>query len=259
MLSHIKIAHEQGSRWDSGFEHNNQQYQFHIITYGNCSYKCNGQDEITANKGDFILLPSDCTIHHYANSLHQKYVFSFQASQMLIDSLPIFTEKQIVKGTSGLYDRTLDKLRPLWKEHQEQISYHQLRISSFLLDTLAIWQRELNRGELTPASQLQVDRMKQFIQINYRTKITKEELGDHINRSPNYAATLFKKGTSQTISEYVHSLRMKTALYMLEESLLNVTEISEYLGYSDLSYFQRLFKTTYSKPPSSFLEKRNRN
>ncbi|MNG21412.1 HTH-type transcriptional activator RhaR [compost metagenome] len=82
--------------------------------------------------------------------------------------------------------------------------------------------------------------------------MTKEELGACINRTPNYAASLFRRATGQTISEAVHAARMKTAVYMLTDSLLTVAEISDYLGYRDVSYFQRVFKRTTGRTPSSY-------
>ncbi|WP_375295215.1 helix-turn-helix domain-containing protein [Paenibacillus sp.] len=39
---------------------------------------------------------------------------------------------------------------------------------------------------------------------------------------------------------------------MLNESLLTISEISDFVGYSDLSYFQRMFKRIAGHPPSFF-------
>jgi hypothetical protein len=67
-------------------------------------------------------------------------------------------------------------------------------------------------------------------------------------RTPYYAKsipTVFHSQTrilftGQTISEYVHRIRVKTAQYILGESELTVSEISECLGYSYASYFHRV-------------------
>ncbi|MGO4371343.1 helix-turn-helix domain-containing protein, partial [Paenibacillus sp. MCAF20] len=74
--------------------------------------------------------------------------------------------------------------------------------------------------------------------------------------TPNYAATLFSKMTGQTISEYVHSVRIRTAIYMLNESLLTVSEVAAYLGYNDVSYFHKLFKKTTGSTPAQFAHNR---
>jgi len=230
------------------------------MTYGSCSFTCNDVT-ILAQKGDFILAPHETTIVEETpeRTIHQKFSFHFIALNGLDKFLPMLQSNSITHFASGLFDRTMETFRPIWNEYGEGHNYTGLRISSFLLDTLALWQRELDRGELAPASIMHIDRMKGYIQSHYREHITKEHLGDYIRRSPNYVANLFKKGTGQTISEYIHSIRMKTAIYMLSQSSLTITEISEYLGYSDVSYFQRIFKRTYGKPASKYMDERRSN
>jgi len=260
MLINLDLLHIQGSSKQKIFNLSAQEFHFHMITYGNCIYEIDHHEIVTAKKGDFILLPANRTIQLYAvdKGLYEGYIFTFKANKVLTEQLPMLKQSHIIKSTSGIFDRTLDKLRPIWQDKVEATSYNNIRIGSLLLDTLAIWQRELDRGELSPASIMQVERMKSYIQNHYREKITKETLGDYIRRTPSYAAMLFKKGTTQTISEYVHATRMKTAVYMLNNSLLNITEIAEYLGYNDVSYFQRLFKRTFGKTASEMLSTRER-
>jgi len=256
MLQQLTIDYHQGAQWQKEVYHEELQYHFYIITYGSCSFQLDNGELLIANKGSFVLAPQQC---HYIESstnqnLHQKYCIGFKVTPILIDKLPQLQYSQWLYSNAGIYDRSIEQLRLIWKEAGEELPYIELRIASFLLDTFALWQRELDRGELAPASLMHIERMKQFIQSHYRQKITKDVLGDYIRRSPSYAASLFKKGTGQTISEYVHAVRMKTAMYMLSASLLSITEISEYLGYADVSYFQRLFKRTYGQPPSDFLQ-----
>ena len=260
MLKNLHLEHIQASAISKTFVLKGQSYQFHLVTYGNCIYEIQDQSPVQAKKGDFVLLPANHTIQQYGEDkgIFEGYMFHFEAFNTLIEQLPMLKQGHIIKYTSGLFDRTLDKVRPIWQDELESIAYNHIRMGSVLLDTLAIWQRELDRGELSPASQMQVERMKTYIQNHYREKITKDTLGDYIRRTPSYAASLFKKGTTQTISEYVHAVRMKTAVYMLNNSLLNVTEIADYLGYSDVSYFQRLFKRAYGKTASEYIATRER-
>ena len=260
MITELTIKHDQGMNWQQRFTHTSKQYHLYIMTYGRCSFT---YDDVTimAAKGDFILTPQHATIIEETphRTIHQKFSYQFTALDELYQMLPMLQSTSVTHSTSGLFDRTMETFRPIWSEYGEDHTYTSVRASSFLLDTLALWQRELDRGELAPASIIHIDRMKAYIQSHYREHITKEHLGDYIRRSPNYVANLFKKGTGQTISEYIHSIRMKTAIYMLSQSVLTITEISDYLGYTDVSYFQRIFKRTYGKPASKYMDDRRSN
>ncbi|MEK4249981.1 helix-turn-helix transcriptional regulator [Paenibacillus sp. FSL W7-1287] len=258
MLENLTLTHTEGSNRSSSIEHSSAEYHFYIITYGSCIFHTSDVT-MTAEKGQFVLAPANCSYEERSTQtgLHQKYSFSFTCSQELLQVLPLLQKNNWLILSTGLYDRSIERLRPLWKELQEEQPYAALRIGAYLLDTLVLWQRELDRGELAPASLIHIERMKQYIQSHYRQRITKDVLADYIRRSPSYTASLFKKGTGQTISEYVHAVRMKTAMYMLSASLLSITEISEYLGYADVSYFQRLFKRTFGNPPSHYMQERS--
>ena len=102
-----------------------------------------------------------------------------------------------------------------------------------------------------------MDRMKSYIERHYREKITKEELGDVIGKTPITRGT-FKSVTGQTISQYVHAQRIKRAVYLLTESRLTVQEIAVFLGYQDLSYFYRIYKRVTGTAPSDLLHERPR-
>jgi YesN/AraC family two-component response regulator len=99
--------------------------------------------------------------------------------------------------------------------------------------------------------------MREYMMNHHREKVTKEVLGDYIERSPNYAATLFRQVTGRTISEQVHSLRIKTAIHMLEHSKLTVGEIALFLGYSDGAYFHKVFKRLTGDNPSKYMAGRD--
>jgi AraC family transcriptional regulator of arabinose operon len=100
------------------------------------------------------------------------------------------------------------------------------------------------------------EQMKAYIHNHYRERVTKEELAQVIQRSPNHAAKIFRDVTGQTIGEYVHAVRMKTAVYMLQHSVLTVAEIAEFVGYGDPSYFYRVFRRLTGHVPAHFLAAR---
>lgn len=228
-----------------------------VVTYGQIRYRVDG-NLYAAAKGDVVYIPSESSYEPETlpNVFHEKYVACLDRTGALT-GLPLIDDRipRILKPT--LYEWMADRLKLLHDEWQEQAHYSIHRCEAILLELAAICSRELRREPISPSSALLAERMKAYIAGHYREKITKEELGAAIGRTPNHAAALFKRSTGQTISEYAHSVRIKTAVYMLKESLLTAGEISEYLGYRDLSYFHRIFKKTTGYPPAHYMSDRN--
>ena len=62
----------------------------------------------------------------------------------------------------------------------------------------------------------------------------------------------FKAATGSSIIEYLQNLRVEEAKTLLESSDLAVEEISFEAGYSDPSFFRRLFKRLTGLSPSNY-------
>ncbi|WP_168122619.1 helix-turn-helix domain-containing protein [Paenibacillus sp. HB172176] len=257
MIELKELVKEQGMNWFEDTVESAPFAQFIIVTYGKCLYWIGGK-KLLADKGDFLYIPRGAS--YYGKSVptvfHEKFIFSFAPSPILYADMPYWGGKEVVHAKAGCYDYCLERLRGVWEEWEEQPDYFEIRTLSFLLEAFSLWGRELNRGAEADISLQHVEKMKAYIQANYRQRITKECLGDCIGRSPNHAAAVFRRITGQTISDYTHAVRIKTGVYMLKESLLTVAEIAQYLGYSDVSYFQRVFKRSLGFPPSQYLKNR---
>lgn len=257
MLSITNMSQYQGMSWYGERDASSGTAALVIVTFGKCIYWINGHKAL-AEKGDLILIEPGA--QYYGKSVptvfHEQFVIEWTYHEPIAKRFPSNRHNGYVKSKAGCYELVVERLRNVWKEWQEDAPYSSLRAASLALDALALWGRELDRGEEDAISMQHAERMKAYIQDHYRGKITKEHLGECIGRSPNHAASLFRRVTGQTISEFVHNVRMRTAVYLLKESLLTVTEIAEYLGYSDASYFQRIFKRTTGLSPSAYLKDR---
>jgi len=253
-------------RKDSGMDLNEEnkqtkkdEFYLCLITYGKVVYWINGE-KVIVNKGDIILIPKD-TLFYWKiipTVFHSKYVVSLKLFRHdEYPYLPILDTDKYIHSKVGCYDLIHEKIKIIFSQWtEEKIEYYDIFSSALLIEILTYWNRELNRGKINPEKHRNVESMKRYIQDHYRNKITKEVLADVIRKSPNYAATLFSSITGQTISGYVHSLRIKTAIYMLTESQLTVAEISEFLGYREVSYFNRIFKQHTGKSPSEYFSER---
>ena len=95
-------------------------------------------------------------------------------------------------------------------------------------------------------------RILDYISANYTRKITLEFLSNHFLLSKQYIGRLFRTYMGTTVTHYINDHKLLHAPELLCQTVLNVSEIASYLGFSNVHYFSRLFKAKYSVCPSEF-------
>ncbi|MFW6306098.1 MAG: response regulator transcription factor [Bacillota bacterium] len=105
----------------------------------------------------------------------------------------------------------------------------------------------LNQGydyfiENTENSPVIIKKIYDFIQDNFREKLTRKDIATHVYLNPAYLSRLFKKETGMTLTEYITELRINEAKKLLVETDYTITAIAEEIGYYNYSYFSKIFK-----------------
>lgn len=128
--------------------------------------------------------------------------------------------------------------------------------------TAALEQIEAERmpPEKAAAGQKQVNnllilRAQEYIDLNYRTKVTLKDVAAALYISPNYLSDLFKKHTGMKFSDYLQEVRMEKSKQYLLDIHYKVGDVSELVGFSDARYFSSTFRKRFNMTP---LEFRNR-
>ena len=70
--------------------------------------------------------------------------------------------------------------------------------------------------------------------------------------SPGYLATLFKKETGKTVSQYVREKRIKHAMHLLSTTKLQIQTVALHCGIMDVQYFSKIFKAETGKTPKEY-------
>ncbi len=76
-----------------------------------------------------------------------------------------------------------------------------------------------------------------------------------LSRSSLYAK--FKSLTGITPNDYILSKKIKRAAHLLQSTQLQITEISDMLGFGSSRYFTRCFKKSFGIAPSEYRKKEN--
>lgn len=104
----------------------------------------------------------------------------------------------------------------------------------------------------TPHDDELLNNIVRYIQDNYASHITLAQLADVFHYNYNYLSTFFSIHFKTSFSEYLKKVQLSEAKRLLQQSDLNLSEISIACGYSDLSYFSRIFKKEFGLPPSQY-------
>jgi YesN/AraC family two-component response regulator len=71
--------------------------------------------------------------------------------------------------------------------------------------------------------------------------------------SPNYFCHLFKKATGKTLIEYINMLRINEAVQLLQTRRYSIQQVALMVGYSNMTYFGRIFKKLKSQTPREYI------
>ena len=97
--------------------------------------------------------------------------------------------------------------------------------------------------------------VKAFIEKFYYTNLTLDEIAKVASFSPSYFSRKFKLIFGVSFIEYLNDYRLMKSKELLENTELTVGEIAQKVGFSEYTYFSKLFKSKYNKSPSYFKNK----
>ena len=118
--------------------------------------------------------------------------------------------------------------------------------------TICIQQRDLLK---TKHYYCVIGEAKEYINKHYTNEeLSLNEVAAHVNISPSYFSTVFRRETGIGFIKYLTSLRMNKAKDLLKHTDLRSSEISAEVGYKDPQYFSYLFKKEHDCTPIQYRE-----
>lgn len=100
-----------------------------------------------------------------------------------------------------------------------------------------------------------VEESIKFIKENYCEKLTLQQVSSHVFMNPQYFSRIFKKEVGVTYTDYVNNLKILHACKLLETTSYAAYRISSECGFSDQSYFNRVFFNHTKMTPKEYQKK----
>jgi AraC-like DNA-binding protein len=91
-----------------------------------------------------------------------------------------------------------------------------------------------------------------YIQAHLSENLTLEEIARQCHMSKFYLSHQFTQTQGISLSKYILKSRITSSMRLLRETLMSVKEIAEKVGFNDVAYFCRAFKTEVGMTPLQY-------
>ncbi len=136
--------------------------------------------------------------------------------------------------------------------YELEISIVLRRICSILLNDCRKERQTKSYERYESKSMINIKKAIGFMEENYETNFTLEDIALEIGMSPTYFSRFFKKNTGETFYAYLNKIRLYNAHRELMNSDLSITEIALNNGFANVKSFIEAFKSAYKTTPSKY-------
>ncbi|MGN0649659.1 MAG: helix-turn-helix domain-containing protein [Oscillospiraceae bacterium] len=105
---------------------------------------------------------------------------------------------------------------------------------------------------LYPQHNSKIHDVIEFILYNPESDLRLKTLSDELYINGSYLSTVFIAQTGLHFVDYIMTVKMYRAAWLLKNTGMKIFEIAERLDYKDIGYFSKQFKKIFSLTPSEF-------
>lgn len=148
---------------------------------------------------------------------------------------------------------TLDEMSSLKRDYFQKID--DTSCSDELVDLLVTITQDISNLLGKHQSSMNdhiIKKIIEYISDHYNEQLSLKELADKFHFNYYYLSSYFSSHNSEGFSEYLNKVRVEKASELLRNEAIPVSEICYSVGYSDHSYFCKVFKKFKKITPSKF-------
>jgi len=105
-------------------------------------------------------------------------------------------------------------------------------------------------SNISAHDQVFLDKLRQKIEQNMSSEsFGVSELAEEAGMSRSNLLRKIKKLTGLSVSQLIREVRLENAMHLLKEGSMNVSEVSDHVGFASTSYFIKCFREDFGYPP----------
>lgn len=97
-----------------------------------------------------------------------------------------------------------------------------------------------------------VSQILQYCSEHYKEPVTTQSLCDALHISQSHVSHIFSSRLKISFPDYMNALRLNSAMPLLQEQGLNMTQIANQAGFPTIRTFNRVFRKQYGCSPSEY-------
>lgn len=232
--------------------HYHEYFELYYLEYGKRNHMVE-ENLYRMESGEFVIFPPYIVHHSYGDNdvSFKRLLLYFRPEAVMIPDL-----LDMLRTTAGIYHLNSKEsqvvhttLKYILNEQSQNDLYAEDDMK-MLLNHLLI-QITRHTGEIVkPEKESRINNIIHYIHQHYTENISLQELASIFFISPYYLCREFKRYTNSTIVQYINSIRIIQSQRLLMETDKSVTEISSIVGFSNITHFERVFKSVTGISPS---------
>ena len=226
-------------------------FEMFFLLKGSFTLKTHNNEIHTYHENDFIFIPPYTNFYSESVSVPTEIIEIFmQADLPKNKDVNIFNTFFHLRKCNDTVKNSFKKLNHLFLLKQPG---YQLDAKKEVYKILSIVLNKIRIQNLDNYNYYIIKAADEYIKENYlKEVISIEYLADLCKITPSYFTRIFKSVFGDSPKRYIIDLKMQAACEYLTYTTTSVKDISELLGYEDITYFTASFKKHYGISPSEY-------
>jgi len=245
--------------------HAHPDYEMHFIMEGECEFETDNGNYYKISKNQFVIIPPQKR-HRIINesAVFSKMITEFEIKQdpdKENDFYTVFEKKLRNMEVLNAGDEVVFLVNTLVKNAGQKNHEYKSLISSMIHTyMIEIARKVVGNTKIQRKSEINDPRLQEainYIKQNILNGITLEDVSANCFISTRQLTRIFKKYLDTTPSEYIRRIKIDCAERLLIETDIQISEIAEQLGFTEVTAFINFFRRYEDITPAKF-RKRSR-
>lgn len=98
-----------------------------------------------------------------------------------------------------------------------------------------------------------------YVRAHYSEKITLDDVAGHVYLSKSYLSRIFKEELGSSFTDFVNAVRIQKSKELLKDQSISLANIADLVGFSDQSYFTKVFSRAEGMSPGQYRRRRGKH